>query len=198
MYTPQIVDLHCIMHRYAGFRDLAVHIIVEHLRLEQVNARGGLNHSPLLAALHKRHFDVAELLQQHDVPNITGCCNRALLHVASRDGLLDVTRWSVTHSTMAQMRNSEQDNRWTPINIARSEHSVRINAPNEADHTPLHCASNDGHVTYTWFLICLCLWSGVQGHHLPTVLTSSRHPSLYLHLEMCFKCCRISTQTLQT
>jgi hypothetical protein len=53
-----------------GFRDLAAHIIVEHP--EQVNARGGRNHSPLAAALHKRHFDVAELLHQHgaavDVP----------------------------------------------------------------------------------------------------------------------------------
>ena len=46
-----------------GFRDLVMHIIAEHP--EQVNDRSGLNHSPLVAALYKRHFDVAELLHQH-------------------------------------------------------------------------------------------------------------------------------------
>ncbi|KAH9032802.1 hypothetical protein EDB85DRAFT_2289651 [Lactarius pseudohatsudake] len=49
-----------------GFHDLAAQIIVEYP--EQVNARGGLNHSPLAAALHKRHFKVAELLHRHARP----------------------------------------------------------------------------------------------------------------------------------
>jgi hypothetical protein len=60
---PQIVDLHYIMLRCAGFVTWQQHIIVEHP--EQVNARGGRNHSPLAAALYKRHFHVAELLHQH-------------------------------------------------------------------------------------------------------------------------------------
>jgi hypothetical protein len=43
-----------------GFHDLAAHLIAEHP--DYVNTIGGLNHTPLAAALHKRHFDIAELL----------------------------------------------------------------------------------------------------------------------------------------
>jgi hypothetical protein len=73
-----------------GFCDLAAHIIFEHP--EQVNARGGHRHFPLLAALCNGHFDVAELLYRH------GADVDALLQVASMDGRSDVVRWLLDHS----------------------------------------------------------------------------------------------------
>ena len=74
-----------------GFRDLAAHIIVE--RPEQVNVRGGYNHSPLVVALYKRHFGVAELLHRHGAAvDVPGYRNGTPLHAASVDGLTDVAQ----------------------------------------------------------------------------------------------------------
>ena len=132
-----------------GFRDLAAHIIVEHP--EQVNARGGYIHSPLAAALHKRHFHVAELLHQHgavvDIPTLDS--NQTLLHAASLDGLDDVVQWLLDHGANSNTQNSDHS---TPINFAAMlgrpsivrmllDHSAHINNANIAGHTPLHQAS---------------------------------------------------------
>ncbi|KAH9166811.1 hypothetical protein EDB89DRAFT_2101116, partial [Lactarius sanguifluus] len=95
-----------------GFRDLAAHIIVEHP--EQVNARGGQNHSPLAAALHKRHFKVAELLHRHGaaVDVTDDLDNRTPLFAASIDGFIDVTRWLLDHDADANLQKTDL---WTPI-----------------------------------------------------------------------------------
>ena len=93
-----------------GFRDLAARIIVKHP--EQVNARRGLNHSPLAAALHKRHFDVAELLIKHGAAvNVIGYSDRTPLQAASEDGLIDVVQWLIDHGADAE---SLQDGHRTP------------------------------------------------------------------------------------
>ena len=78
------------------FRDPVMHIIAEHP--EQVNDSSGLNHSPLVAALYKRHFDVAELLHQHGAPvDLRSIINRTPLQAASGDGFIDVAQWLLTH-----------------------------------------------------------------------------------------------------
>jgi len=83
-----------------GFRDLAAHIIAEHP--EQVNAESGINHSPLAAALHKKHFDVAELLYQHGaVVDVTGYINRTPLISTAMDGFTDRARWLLAHGANA-------------------------------------------------------------------------------------------------
>ncbi|KAH9010035.1 hypothetical protein EDB84DRAFT_1280103 [Lactarius hengduanensis] len=76
-----------------GFHDLAAQIIVEYP--EQINARGGYNHSPLVVALYKRHFEVAELLHRHGaVVDVTDDVDhRTPLFAASWDGSIDVTQW---------------------------------------------------------------------------------------------------------
>jgi hypothetical protein len=81
-----------------GFCDLAAHIIFEHP--EQVNARGGHCHFPLLVALCNGHFDVAELLHRH------GADVDASLQVASMDGRSDVVRWLFDHGAHS---DSQQD-----------------------------------------------------------------------------------------
>ena len=86
-----------------GLRDLAARTIVEHP--DQVNARSGRNHSPLVAALYKRHFDVAELLYQHGAAvDVRGHRNRTPLQVSSADGLFDVARWLLRHGADVNVR----------------------------------------------------------------------------------------------
>ncbi|KAH9016342.1 hypothetical protein EDB85DRAFT_1875056 [Lactarius pseudohatsudake] len=144
-----------------GFRDLAAQIIVEHP--EQVNARGGQNHSPLVAALYKRHFKVAELLHQHGaaVDVTDDFDNRTPLYAASWEGSIDVTRWLLDHGADP---NSQRDDHRTPIHIAAASghlevvrmllgHRARIDAADNKGHTPLHRASNNGHVEIVRLLL---------------------------------------------
>ena len=67
------------------FRDLADRLIAAE-DLQHVNTWGGLNHSPLVAALHKRHFDIAELLYWRGAAvDVRGYERHTLLHAASAD-----------------------------------------------------------------------------------------------------------------
>ena len=134
-----------------GFHELAAHIIVEHP--EQVHARGGLNHSPLVAALHKGHFNVAELLHQHGAAlDVTCSDNRTPLQAASADGLIDVARWLLEHGADTEVKNKYYS---TPLHLASSsgrlgiirlllDHFAEIEAENTDGRTPLHLASAFG------------------------------------------------------
>ena len=83
--------------------DLAARTIIKHP--EQVNARSGRNHSPLVAALYKWHFDVAELLYQRGAAvDVPGHRNRTPLQVSSADGLLDIARWLLRHVADVNVR----------------------------------------------------------------------------------------------
>ena len=135
-----------------GFRNLAAHFIIEHP--QYANSRGGLNHSPLVATLYKRHFDVAELLHSHGAAvDVRGYERQTPLHAASADGLTEIVQWLLNHGADA---NSVQGGLATPLNLAAAngclevvqillQHSVDVNAANDDDHTPLHLASENGH-----------------------------------------------------
>ncbi|KAH9032809.1 hypothetical protein EDB85DRAFT_1181333 [Lactarius pseudohatsudake] len=141
-----------------GFHDLAAQIIVEHP--EQVNARGGQNHSPLAAALHKRHFKVAELLHRHgaavDVTDDDD--NRTPLFAASWDGFIDVTRWLLDHGADPNSQLDGHDHwlgHWTPIHAAADDGHLEVvrllldrganaEAKTKDGRTPLHLASSEG------------------------------------------------------
>jgi len=144
-----------------GFRDLAAHIIAEHP--EQVNARSGINHSPLVAALHKRHFDVAELLYQRGaVVDVTGYDNRTPLISTAIDGFADVARWLLAHGANANWQ--EHDAHRTPLSSAAVRghleivymllgHGVQVDLAGRYGHTPLHRASCNGHVDVVGLLL---------------------------------------------
>ena len=143
-----------------GFRDLAAHIVAEHP--EQVNKRSGLNHSPLVAALHKRHFDVAELLHQHGaIVDLTSNRDRTPLQAASANGFIDVARWLLGHGANADLQDEKG---WTPtifaaarghLDIVRmlSGHGVRINAATRQGWTPLRQVSYFGYVEIARLLL---------------------------------------------
>jgi hypothetical protein len=136
-----------------GFRDLAARLITKHP--DYVNTIGGLNHTPLAAALHKRHFDIAELLLQHGATtNVTGHERRTPLHAAAAGGLADVVRWLLDHGADP---NSVQDGHSTPLSVAAAnghleiaqlllKHGADPNAANDDGQTPLHQASENGHL----------------------------------------------------
>ena len=143
-----------------GFRDLAAHIIVEHP--EQVNTKGGLNHSPLAAALYKRHFDVTELLYQHGAAvDVIGDRTRTPLHVASVFGFIDVVRWLLDHGADA---DPQDDRNWASLSLAAARghleivrallgHGVRIDTTNDGGYTALCLASLHGHVEIVRLLL---------------------------------------------
>ena len=143
-----------------GFRDLAAHIIIEHP--EQINARGGHNYSPLVAALYKRYFDIAELLHRYGADvDVPGYVNQTPLLAASQDGLIDVARWLLDRGADA---NSQQLDGWTAIMFAAGSgslelvrlllgHGARVNAASDEGHTPLHEASQWGHVEVVRLLL---------------------------------------------
>jgi ankyrin repeat protein len=165
-----------------GFHDLSAHIIDEHP--EQVNARGGLNLSPLVAALHRGHLDVAELLYQHGaVVDIPGVDSRTPLCAASHNGLVDAVRWLLGHGADADWQSGSH---WTPFVLAAANghleivqmllgHGVRINAVNDNGDTPLLLASYFGYVEILGLLLQHGANVGARdkGNRTPLLLASS-------------------------
>jgi hypothetical protein len=79
-----------------GFYDLAEHLVGKNP--EQINARGGQLVSPLVAALYRKHFQVAELLHRNGADvNVRGYVRSPSLQTACVDGRIDIVRWLVDH-----------------------------------------------------------------------------------------------------
>ena len=77
-----------------GFYDLAEHLVGRHP--EHINARGGQMVTPLVAALHRKHFRIAELLHRHGADiNVRGW-STALL-AACMTGIVDIVQWLLDH-----------------------------------------------------------------------------------------------------
>ena len=135
-----------------GFTSLASHLIVEYP--QYINTRGGLNHSPLVATLYKRHLEAADILHSHGAAlDVRGYERQTPLHAASADGLSDIVRWLLDRGADA---SSVQDSFETPLHMAAAngrlevvqillQHGVDVNAANDDDHTPLHLASENHH-----------------------------------------------------
>jgi ankyrin repeat protein len=132
-----------------GFYDLAKHLVVKHP--EHVNARGGRMASPLGAALYGKHFQVAELLYERGADvRVRGGGGWALLHWASRDGLVDTARWLFNRGADANAQANNGD--WTPLHGAAwdkrleivqmlLEHHADVHARNARGEVALHLAA---------------------------------------------------------
>ena len=130
---------------FCGFYDLAERLIMKYP--EQVNERGGLNLTPLLAALYKRHFRVANLLYKHGaIVDVQDSNMDTPLYMASLDGHVDTMRWLLDHGADANARNWI---RWTPLHYAAHnmhldavqvllEHKANINSQDDTGTTPLY------------------------------------------------------------
>src|SRR6266702_4716706 len=123
-----------------GFRDLAEHLIVK--SPQGVNARGGLHHSPLAAALHNRHFDVAELLHQHGADIEFGSYNNWTLLV---NGHVDAVRWLLEHGANVNLQqNDGRTSSPEAVGMLRG-HTRILNAVIDHGGSPLHLASAAHH-----------------------------------------------------
>ncbi|KAI0271193.1 hypothetical protein BGY98DRAFT_1100336 [Russula aff. rugulosa BPL654] len=97
-----------------GFYDLAEHLVGKHP--EQINARGGQMVAPLAAALHGKHFRIAELLHQHGADfNVRGELNYTILHAACSTGIPDIVQWLLSHGADVNTQSSES---YFPIHSA--------------------------------------------------------------------------------
>ena len=135
-----------------GFCDLTRYFITKYP--QHANATVGLNKSPLVAALRNEHVQVAELLNQHGAVLPSGYNGRTLLHAASADGLVDVTKWLLDIGADA---NAQTESRRTPLYFAAMNgHSelVQILLRHGVDvDAPLHEASSGGDIDFLRLLI---------------------------------------------
>ncbi|KAN0135033.1 Ankyrin repeat-containing domain protein [Lactarius tabidus] len=128
-----------------GFRDLAALLISENP--QHVTGPFGQNPTPLVAALHCGHVDIAELLYQAGADlNIRNDDNMTLLHAASDRGLVNVAKWLFKHCVPT---NSQRDDYERPIHLTEADrhpgHVISIDEVDDNFNTPLHLASQGGH-----------------------------------------------------
>ena len=133
---------------FCGFRGLVAHLIEEHP--QHLNAQAGLNRSPLVAALLKKHFHTAHLLYQRGAKlDIRGIDNITPLHAASHDGFIGIAQWLLAHGGDPNSRN---DRGQTPLHYAAKNgqiesvrmllrHGADANTKYKNNRTPLALAS---------------------------------------------------------
>jgi len=159
-----------------GFRDLAAHLVAKHP--QHVNSTLGRCLSPLGAALHRRHFDIAELLYQNDADvGIRSHGNWTLMHAASMGGDVDIVQWLLDRCVDA---HSQQDVHGTPLHLAEANgrlgHCKSVDPTHGTDSsTPLHLASRYGHFEIVRLLIehGVEVTSQNRGRRTPLHLASS-------------------------
>jgi hypothetical protein len=150
-FTPGLVIPSTTPLYYAalcGFYDLVEYLVVKNP--EHVDVRGGRMVTPLVAALRRRHFRVADLLHKHssDV-NARGEWGATVLHGASIDGLVDIVRWLLDHGADVDARDAYN---FAPLHLLRVlkhlevarmllEHNADMNARDELGKIPLHWAA---------------------------------------------------------
>jgi ankyrin repeat protein len=143
-----------------GFHDLTAYLVSQHP--QHLNAKLGKCLSPLVAALHRRHFDIAEQLFQRGADvGIRGRDDRTLLHAASEEGSVDVAQWLLAHGAGANERANKRE---MPLHLAARDgrfqfdqmllrHGMIVDAKTEDNRTSLHLASDGGHVEIVRLLL---------------------------------------------
>jgi ankyrin repeat protein len=131
-----------------GFYDLAEHLIGKHP--EHINARGGQMETPLVAALHGKHFEVAELLHRSGADvDVRDSVEDTPLREACMAGVLDTVQWLLNHGADV---NAQGCHNYPPLITAAHhghlevvqtliEHNADIHIRNGTGMTPLHAAT---------------------------------------------------------
>ncbi|KAH8999662.1 ankyrin repeat-containing domain protein [Lactarius hatsudake] len=131
-----------------GFYDLVRRLIVRHP--EQINHHGGHYNTPLVAALSRKHVQVAELLLKHGAcVNVRG--NPPLLYAItfSDDARVDAVLFLFRHGADV---NATEEDFWTPLHLATYmgdlsvarllfEHRAEVDLRTYDNKSPLHHVS---------------------------------------------------------
>ena len=154
-----------------GFHDLTEQLIIKHP--QQVNAAGGYNISPLVAALSSGHLKIAQLLYERSANvDVQGVSNRTPLDDASRSGQLEIVQWLLSRGANPNVLDRGgwtplhvlDTGGWTPLHSAAYfgytevsrlllQHQANINARNNNGQSPLHYASELGQVHVAQLLL---------------------------------------------
>ena len=132
-----------------GFYDVAEHLVSKHPAL--VNAKGGLMLTPLVAALHGKHFEVAELLHRYGADiDVRGPWENTPLRAACLSGFLDTVRWLLNRGADA---NVQGYNGYASLSCAANrgylqmfqmliEHDADLHDRNKFGESLLHVAAS--------------------------------------------------------
>ncbi len=130
-----------------GFSDLVEHFAIK--RPQHINAIGGRYEFPLLAALHGKHIQVADILLKHGA-SVDICGTKHRRPVAFKD--VDMLRFLLNHSADV---NRRQDDLGTPLHLAAYygelevarvllEHKADVSSQDNGGNTPLHLLLEGG------------------------------------------------------
>jgi hypothetical protein len=150
--APWVVRSPLYYSALCGLYDLVRHITIKHP--DHVNAIGGSYGFPLVAALSRNHFPVAELLLELGGElDIRDTRKQTALHrIIDRldDATIDAVQFLLEHGADV---NAQRDDLCTPLHqalnageleVARMllDHQADVNLRNEDGRTPLHLLSN--------------------------------------------------------
>ena len=133
-----------------GLRDMAAHFISENPQL--VTGLVGRSPTPLVAALHGGHLDVAELLYEAGADlSIRNDNDMTLLHAVSdlewHGGAVDVAKWIFDHGVPDDSQHGSDE---TPLHSWEANrlrwHGITINEVDNAQRSPLHIASERANI----------------------------------------------------
>ena len=132
-----------------GFRGLVRHIAIKHT--QDVNAIGGSYGYPIVAALCRNHFPVAELLLElGGRVDVRDTRKETVLHkTIYHKGAIGAVDFLLKHGADV---NAKRDNLWTPLHVAFNVgmhktarmllgHHADVNARNDDGQAPLHLLS---------------------------------------------------------
>jgi hypothetical protein len=142
---------------FCGFHNLVEHLITEHP--QDVNADGGHNVRPLMAALAGEHFQTADLLHHNGADlDVRGWGGNSPLNAATCSGNFEAARKLIEYDPA--YINARDAGGWTPLLWASRgldfkdgsgsflrlllDHGADINVQNRDGRTPLHVASENG------------------------------------------------------
>ena len=126
-----------------GFRDLAKHLIVQHP--EHVNAKGGLEFTPVHVAARAGHVDILSLLLEHGADvNAQGMHRQTPLHRAMGCGNVEAGQCLIDCGANI---NAQDGTGWTPLHSATFatsvqparlllDHGADVNVQNDKGQTP--------------------------------------------------------------